>query len=29
LNLMAGAEKDQWPVKIESVVSLVAMQLKD
>jgi Fe-S oxidoreductase len=28
LNLMAGAEKDQWPVKIESVVSLVAMQLK-
>jgi len=29
LNLMAGAEKDQWPVKIESVVSLVAMQLKE
>jgi Fe-S oxidoreductase len=29
LNLMAGAEKDQWPVKIESVVSLVAMQLRD
>ena len=29
LNLMAGAEKDQWPVKIVSVVSLVAMQLKD
>ena len=28
LNLMAGAEKDQWPVKIESVVSLVASQLK-
>lgn len=28
LNLMAGAEKDQWPLKIESVVSLVAMQLK-
>jgi hypothetical protein len=25
---MAGAEKDQWPVKIESVVSLVASQLK-
>lgn len=27
LNFMAGAEKDQWPVKIESVVAMVAQQL--
>jgi hypothetical protein len=24
---MAGAEKDKWPVKIESVVAMVAKQL--
>lgn len=27
LNLMAGAEADQWPTKIESVVEMVAKQL--
>jgi Fe-S oxidoreductase len=27
LNFMAGAEKDKWPVKIESVVAMVAKQL--
>ncbi len=27
LNLMAGAEADQWPVKIESLVEMVARQL--
>jgi Fe-S oxidoreductase len=27
LNFMAGAEADQWPTKIESVVELVAQQL--
>ena len=27
LNFMAGAEKDQWAVKIESVVAMVANQL--
>lgn len=29
LNFMAGAEKDQWPVKIASVVELVAQQLDE
>ena len=27
LNLMAGAEADKWPTKIESVVEMVARQL--
>ena len=27
LNFMAGAEADQWPTKIESVVEMVARQL--
>jgi Fe-S oxidoreductase len=29
LNFMAGAEKDKWPVKIESVVAMVAKQLDE
>jgi len=29
LNFMAGAEKDTWPVKIASVVELVAQQLDE
>lgn len=29
LNLMAGAEADQWPTQIESVVEMVARQLPD
>lgn len=28
LNIMAGAEADQWPTKIESVVEMVARQLR-
>ena len=27
LNLMAGAEADKWPTKIDSVVEMVARQL--
>jgi hypothetical protein len=27
LNFMAGAEADQWPTKIDSVVEMVARQL--
>ena len=29
LNLLAGAEADRWPVKIESLVALVARQLPE